>query len=66
VVIEHGWQLYSADGTLMATFELYDVPQPSSIGPLHAVMRYWYQKDDNVSFWWCLKLDSLTRPSVVS
>ncbi|KDN49427.1 hypothetical protein RSAG8_02129, partial [Rhizoctonia solani AG-8 WAC10335] len=42
------YQLFSADGTLMASFELYDAPQPSSIGPLYAVMRYWYEKDDNL------------------
>ncbi|CAE6515573.1 unnamed protein product [Rhizoctonia solani] len=47
-IFDSMYQLYSADGTMMASFELYDIPQPSSIGPLHAVMRYWYEKDDNL------------------
>ncbi|CAE6470530.1 unnamed protein product [Rhizoctonia solani] len=42
------YQLFSADGILMASFELYNAPQPSSIGPLYAVMRYWYEMDDNL------------------
>ncbi|KAG9124147.1 hypothetical protein FRC07_012653 [Ceratobasidium sp. 392] len=40
------YELYSAEGTLMASFEQYDLPQPSSIGPLHGVMRYWYKDDE--------------------
>ncbi|ELU44630.1 hypothetical protein AG1IA_01338 [Rhizoctonia solani AG-1 IA] len=42
------YRLHNADGTVIASFELYDMPQPSSIGPLYAVMRYWYKEDDNV------------------
>ncbi|KAG8689511.1 hypothetical protein FRC11_002226, partial [Ceratobasidium sp. 423] len=47
-IFDSMYQLYSSDGTMMASFELYDMPQPSSIGPLYAVMRYWYEKDDNL------------------
>ncbi|GAB1517551.1 hypothetical protein RhiXN_01901 [Rhizoctonia solani] len=42
------YRLHNADGTVIASFELYDMPQPSSIGPLYAVMRYWYKEDDNL------------------
>ncbi|KAH7340322.1 hypothetical protein B0J17DRAFT_650914 [Rhizoctonia solani] len=42
------YQLYGANGSVLASFELYDVPQPSSIGPLYAVMRYWYEQDDKL------------------
>lgn len=42
------YELYSAHGTLMASFELYDIPQVSSIGMLHGVMRYWYKNDDHL------------------
>ncbi|CAE6460055.1 unnamed protein product [Rhizoctonia solani] len=47
-IFDSMYQLYGADGSVLASFELYDVPQPSSIGPLYAVMRYWYEQDDNL------------------
>lgn len=40
----------------MASFELYDIPQVSSIGMLHGVMRYWYKNDDHVGGPGCLKV----------
>ncbi|QRW00247.1 hypothetical protein RhiJN_28265 [Ceratobasidium sp. AG-Ba] len=42
------YELYSSEGTLMASFEQYDVPQASSIGQLYGVMRYWYKNDDTL------------------
>ncbi|KAF8610821.1 hypothetical protein BDV93DRAFT_601778 [Ceratobasidium sp. AG-I] len=42
------YELYDAHGTLVASFELYDIPQVSSIGMLHGVMRYWYKSDDHL------------------
>ncbi|KAG8694033.1 hypothetical protein FRC09_010111 [Ceratobasidium sp. 395] len=54
-IFSNMYELYNAEGKLMASFEQYDLPQDSSIGSLHGVMRYWYTNDDSVGSFTLLK-----------